>query len=348
MTVAGNSVLAGRRGARGRFCDHRRVSPVPASRRQVLALSGRLAALGGVVLLGGCRLRLEDDAPPVPFVPRRSIPDEALLVAARRRAVELAALAAAVPGQGEVAARHLVQAETLLQVLRAGGVPDSRSAPTVTTAAATTPAAGPTASAAVPTGTPARPTGAAPGSTPRGGDRAALAHSEAAADLTGWVGAVAQRTVLVAVAVHDTATAALLGSGVVWPAADPLPVEVATELVAGTRAAAYGVEVAAARLPAAARRPLLDTLGTLRARERRLAAIAGPAGPVARAVPPGLDPQSLVRTVLGVLVEQGLRPVEVLPEGSRAAIEVARLQSEAVLLAAVNGVPVPALPGLVR
>lgn len=116
-------------------------------RRTVLRAAG-LAGLSAVAGIGlaGCGIRLEDDAPTIPFVSRQPIPDEALLVAAYRRATALAGVAGratGVPLAPEVTQRHTRQAQVLRAILETGQVPERIiSGPPGSTATATS---GPTA-----------------------------------------------------------------------------------------------------------------------------------------------------------------------------------------------------------
>lgn len=298
------------------------------SRREVGRVLG-LLGLGSAAALAGCGLRLEDDAPTIPFVPRRTIPDEALLIAARRRADALARLAAQVPGAAEAAARHTRQVDVLDAILHAGGVPADLVVPTTSATAS-----GSRASSSAVTTAPAPVT------------PADLGAREAALPADGLTSGTTQRTLLASIAAHDSATAAALGVPVAWPAGDPLPAPAADSLLGSTRAAAYGIEVAAARTPAGARAELLQALAELRGREAALAALSTTPAPAGYALPSGLSPQALVTHVLGVLVDQGLAPLTHVPAGSRAVVEVIRLLADAVALAARHGVPPTPFPGL--
>ena len=210
-------------------------------------------------LLGGCRLRLEDDAPAVPFLPRRSIPDEALLLQTHREVRDLAVMAAAVSAAPTLAAQHERQAQVLRSILSTGGVPasviDATPAPTSTTVSGS---AAPTA--------PATSTGVA---TP-----AALAAAEAQAvtpaALTALSSAVAQRPLLVAISAQRAAAAALLGAAPSWPSGLALPADAAA---GGARTDPPGRIRRPGRRgthPASGRAPYLDLLGTLQRREAAL------------------------------------------------------------------------------
>ncbi len=62
------------------------------SRRTVLRAGSRLAAVAATAALGGCGIRLQDDAPNLPLLQRRSIPDEAALIDEFHRATSLTRL----------------------------------------------------------------------------------------------------------------------------------------------------------------------------------------------------------------------------------------------------------------
>ncbi len=295
------------------------------------------AAVGAAALLGGCRLRLEDDAPPVPFIPRKSIDDEALLLEGYRQAQALAAMAAAIPGSAlarTLAAHHDRQAAVLRTILSNGGVPASVIEPT-------------------PTGSPTSSTAGSSAPT-----IAALAAAEAKAlapdALDQLSQAVAQRPLLTAVTAHRASAAALLGAAPSWPSSPALPSEAAPAALEPTQEAVYATEVAAARVPAADRAPFLELLGILQRRADRLRS-AAPAeadgGALAYQLPFPVtsvdDARRLVRSVLDGLVTHGLDPLASLPVGSPAVTEVARLQAEAAVLRQQWGGALTPFPGLV-
>jgi hypothetical protein len=315
----------------------------------------RAAGLGvaGVVavgLLGGCRLRLEDDAPSVPFLPRKSIPDEALLIQTHREVRDLAAMAAGVTGleaARALAVHHERQAQVLRSILTAGGVPAS------VIDAAPQPSSADTPASATGTAVPApSPTGPAPVLA------AALAAAEAQAvtpaALTALAQAEAQRQLLASISAHRAAAASMLGGVLAWPSGAMLPSDAAAAASEPTRQAVYAVQVAAARLPADGRAPYLDLLAALQRRESSVAPGGGPQGgeaPIGYALPfPVTNPDDagkLVRTVLDALVARGLDPLTLLPAGSPAVAEVVRLQAEAAVLRLPWGGALVPFPGLV-
>lgn len=331
------------------------------SRRLVLrgALTG--AAVAGASMLAGCRVRLEDDAPAVPFLERAAIPDEAVLIQTYREALDLAALAARVPGPlaAEVAPQHQRQAAVVLEILTAGGVPSAAIAPPASTPSTTT---GPPAppSAAVTPG-PARapstaPT-APPTAAPPAADPAALAAAElqalAPSALTTLAATVAHRTLFTAVTAHRAATASLFGATPAWPAAPALPATVGARTLDAARTARYAVQVAAAHLAGAQRELALGAIATL---DRRVADLTKAASGVATPPPLGYrlpfpvanadDAVRLLATALGALVAGGLQSAADLPLAAPAYVELVRLHTEAVLLARPWGVALTAFPGL--
>lgn len=316
-------------------------NPGSPSRRAVVRAGLGAGGLAAVALLGGCRLRLEDDAPPVPFIPRKSINDEALLIEGYRQARELAALAAAVPGSElahALAGHHDRQAVVLRGVLSNGGVPSAVVEPTSTATASPTPATPASAST--------KPSSASLAATE------SLAVVPAA--LSQLAGAVANRPLLTAITAHRACAATLLGAPPTWPDRVALPVEVAPAALEPTHEAVYATEVAAARVPPAERSPFLGLLDILHRRAGQLRAAAGAQAnggslayrlPFAVATPD--DARRLVLTVLDALVARGLDPLGVLPVGAPAVTEVARLQAEAAVLRQQWGGALTPFPGLV-
>ncbi|MGV1009008.1 MAG: hypothetical protein ACOYBY_10435 [Dermatophilaceae bacterium] len=310
------------------------------SRRAVLRAGLGLAGVGTAALLGGCRLRLEDDAPAVPFVPRKSIDDEALLVEGYRQTRELAALAASVSGSElarSMAAAHDRQAQVLRAILTEGGVPASVIEP---------PPADTTSSPST-----------APSASPPAATAATLAAAQAAAAspeaLGQLAGAVAQRPLLTAVTAHRASAATLLGAGPHWPDGPALPPDAAASALEPTREALYATEVAAARVSTAARAAYLPLLATLQRRAAQLRSAAGAQaddGAVAYRLPFAVtspdDAHRLVGTALDGLVAHGLDPLSLVPAGSASVAEVARLQAEAAVLRHQWGGPLTAFPGL--
>ncbi len=240
----------------------------------------RLVLLGagvgvGAGLLAGCGVRLEDDAPNLPGLPRRApLPAEKALLALLSDTRGLARTAAAAPASVAPAARlallHGEQARVLAGALRGGGVPaaDVRAA---------RPAATPTAAS------PARVT------------RADLARAEAAAPgrggpLTARVAPEMLPTVLALLAQRATA-AAELGAPVAWAGVGagapgvsgssegPAVAAAATPFVTATRAAVYGFEVAAAQASGDLRRRARSALAALKDLLADQVALAGDAAP---------------------------------------------------------------------
>lgn len=310
------------------------------SRRTILRGGALVAIALPTATLTGCGIRLQDDAPPIPLLRRRSIPDEAALVTGVREATVLSQMAARVPGAPESVTRlggiHRVQADVLHSRLTAGGVPDHVIA---------TPTASPTPTAAVSAPPPATVA-----------DLAAAERQAATAAALAVVASAttANRVVLAAVTAQRLAAADELGGAATWPAADPLPVVSAATLLEATRSVAYAFEVIAAQLSGAARSAALATSAELAARQRELTAMAGVSAalePLGYALPfPASTPAAATRlatTVLTSLVALGLGPVTQLPRGSSAHTTLVRLQVQAQHLGRSWGVaPVP-FPGMV-
>lgn len=307
--------------------------------------------------LSGCGIRLEDDAPTIPFLSRQPIPDEALLVAAYRRAVELSAVAARaseVPLGAEVAQRHTRQAQVLRAILDAGQVPErviSGPAGAATGSPPLLPTAAPTAAptAGTTTGAATAPTGPAAVSADELGP---TARGMADASIAAAGAYVTHRALGVAIAAHDGATANILGAPPAWPAGDPLPASVATPLLEVTRASGYALQVAASHLLDTERTRLRATIVALSRREATLAAGLSPAPLPALGyrlpfpVTTPAEARRLVIAILSNLIDRGLDGIERIPAGSSALIEVVRLEAEAVSLAAGHGVSWPTMPGL--
>jgi hypothetical protein len=323
-------------------CDGIPAAGMP-SRRVVVRAVGALAVVG---VLGGCRIRLQDDAPDLPFLQRVSIPDEALLVAAYRRAAALGDLAAATAGLPlgpEITTHHRRQATVLLGILTDGGVPGEVLGPTPTaTATASRPA------------TSAAPTSAAAVTAVTAADLAGHEASAVTADaLTALTGAATRRTLLASVTAYSGAAATLLGSPAPWPTSQPLPPEVAATLLDATRAVTYAAQVAAAQVAGDQRQPVLATLTELARRETALAAVAGAAAhpaPLGYRLPFAVStPEAasrLLTTAFSALVAGGLATVDSLPPGSRAVGEAVRLHAQAVALGHGWGVALTAFPGM--
>lgn len=248
--------------------------------RRALLLGGGAALLA---LAGGCGIRLEDDAPALPLLPTRTpVPAEDLLVALGRDTDALARRAAALtsPTAAALAVLHRRQHAVLRAALAGAGVPVERlDAPPTPSGTATA-----TSSA---TGSPAPTSSATPTETPA--DRAALAAAEAAAAAgAARFGAVAPDLRGVVAAVHAqrwAAASVLTGRGPTVPG-DPVSGSGVRDLAERTEAAAYLLEVVAARSRAAQRERAERTLAVLRAtRADQGAAGDAPPAVLGRALP---------------------------------------------------------------
>ena len=241
--------------------------PEPAPPRR--PVGRRTVVLGGLgaLSLGGCGIRLESDAPTLPFLATRTpIPAETELLALTARCATLAASARAAGTNallGALTTIHERQHEVLVTALRARSVPDELMAD-------------PTAS-----GSPASPSPTGSVAT------AALAVSEAA-DLTrrpalSGVDEALRPTVCALLAQRYAAATLLGGPAPAEPAggSDPqwaVPAE-AAPLLDASRSATYGFEVVAAQSGGAARTLARSTLGVLAALTQEQAASLGTAAP---------------------------------------------------------------------
>jgi hypothetical protein len=321
------------------------VAGSPLSRRRML----RLASVGTVVAVlasAGCDIRLEDDAPNLPLLHRKSVPDEALLVEVTRATGILGQLAGRVPDPSATVARlagaHQTQSTVLRGRLVAAGVPqhviDEPSATATSTSTAT-----PTSTAAV--SAPPRATVA---------DLTAAEAAAVAALLPRLATVTApNRPVLVSVAAACVAAVEELGATVTWPAVDPLPPAVATALLDDTRAAGYAMQVVAAQTSGAQRDQALATHTALGTREAQLLAAAGagaPPAPLGYALPFPVtgapDAARLATQVLTTLVAGSLAPLSALPEGSTAVVPLVDLLAGAVRMGSAWGVAATPFPGL--
>jgi len=319
-----------------------------ASRQIVLRRRGLLLAAAATAALAGCSIRLEDDAPSLPLLKRKSMPDEKELIAGFTLATSLTQMAGRIPGApalvSQLSGIHDAQAKVLHDLLTRGGVPEH-----VIESATTTATSGTSSSSRTPTAAVSAP----PPATVQ-----ALAAAEVTALAPGSLSLVAgattaNRTLLTAIAAQRALAGGLLGSTVTWPATDPLPPAAAGGLLDATRPVAYAFEIIAAQLGADARPVALGTLTTLRARERELVTMAGTSAapePLGYALPFAVTTPELARRLAGVvlpeLVVRGLDPVSGLPAASSAVTTVVRLQAQAQSLAHQWGVPMVPFPGM--
>lgn len=316
--------------------------PLHLTRRDLLRVTS-LVALPPVLATAACDVRLEDDAPALPLLQRKSVPDEAVLIAAVRRTTALGQLAGRVPDPTaavtQLGALHRTQAEVLRGRLTAAGVPNH----VIDDPTTSNPSPSPTPTLAV--------------SAPPGAVEADLAGAEAAAAAALLPAlaptTLANRAVLVSVAAACAAATEQLDTPVTWPSTDPLPAAAALPLLENTRAAAYALVVVAAQSSGDQRTRALTTHTQLSAREAELVALAGasaPPAPLGYALPfPVTDAEAagrLATQTLTTLVAGGLGPLSQLPAGSTAVVPLVRLLVAAAAVARPWGVaPVP-FPGL--
>lgn len=254
------------------------VQPVaPRVRRRVLLASGIAA---GLVTLAGCGIRLQDNAPDVPLLPRRTpVPEEQALLDLLANTRTLTSVTAEWrTGQGAVlgvalTAIHRTQSDVLAAILRAAQVPEGLVSPTVTTttgppASSSTSATGPATPSPPPTPTPT-PTAVAPvtASQVSALERTPL---EDAALLAGSAG-VMRPTVAATLAQRYAATV-LTGGRIPTVASGPArsrwAATTANAVIEATRSASYGFQVVTAQSQGAQRALGAAALTELAALER--------------------------------------------------------------------------------
>jgi hypothetical protein len=278
------------------------------------------AAAALVLPAGGCGIRLEEDAPHVPFVPTRTpVPAEDELVALTLDTRSLADAAAALPGPlaADLATLHRHQHAVLRTALAQLGVPadelDRTAAPSPTASTST----GTSAPEPSPSSPPPSPSSTA---SPRPDGRLALARDEgAAAASAGSLADVAVdlRATVAALHAQRYAAAALLSGRVPTVPRDPVDGADVAALASLTAAAIFLMEVVAARSEGRQRTLAGTTLEALRdLRTDQLAGGATPdealGHPLPFPVDSPVDAARLARTVLGTLRSgsgQHLEPV---------------------------------------
>lgn len=317
-------------------------------------------ATGSAILLSGCGIRLEEDAPHVPLIPERTpIPQEANLVALLHH---MQSLRAAVPA--EYAAGLARQVEVLDSALRQGGVPADilaaptpseidRTAPSSTTSASAGSSSTSTTPGASGSGSPSTRATTTDPTKPDPVGLALVASSAAQEVLPG--AAPALRPTLAAMTVSWDLLRQTLDSNATQMALHPgrLPLAAALTLLAAAREAVYGIEVAAARSGGATRKRAIASLQTVRGwvsvLEGQLADSA-PATPSAYTLPLSVSDDSTARRLIrhltaGLVTACGAT----LPEGTadpKTALASAGWLWESAALDAEWGAPWSAFPGL--
>ena len=317
-------------------------------------------ATGSAILLSGCGIRLEEDAPHVPLIPERTpIPQEANLVALLHH---MQSLRAAVPA--EYAAGLARQVEVLDSALRQGGVPaDLLAAPTPSEIDPTAPSSGTSASAgssststtpgASGSGSPSTSATTTDPAKPDAVGLALVASSAAQEVLPGAASAL--RPTLAAMTVSWDLLRQSLDSNATEMALHPgkLPQAAALTLLSAAREAVYGLEVAAARSGGATRKRAIASLQTVRGRVSALEGQLGdsaPATPSAYTLPLSVSDDSTARRLIrhltaGLVTACGAT----LPEGTadpKTALASAGWLWESAALDAEWGAPWSAFPGL--
>ena len=302
-----------------------------------------------------CGVRLESDAPDLPLLPRQKAADEDLLLSLLRSAQvvrELASLPVASGSPGPTVAwlaREAIAATTHVSEVRAALAAARVPSSSFTDTAATSP---PSATAA------GRPGTTYPATTVTdavAGAQAGLVttHTAAVGSSSAVTASAANRPFVAAMLVHHAVSAVHLGVRVGWPATT-LPAPAAAVALDQVRAVRYGAQVAAAHLAGDARARVVALVDKAGREEERLQDWAGTA---ARPAPPGYTlpfavhsattADRLVRTLLGALVSDCLRPLAAVDDGSGvpAAAETA---ARWVGLALPWGASLAPLPGLQR
>lgn len=317
-------------------------------------------ATGSAILLSGCGIRLEEDAPHVPLIPERTpIPQEANLVALLHH---MQSLRAAVPA--EYAAGLARQVEVLDSALRQGGVPADllaaptpseidRTAPSSTTSASAGSSSTSTTPGASGSGSPSTSATTTDPAKPDAVGLALVASSAAQEVLPGAASAL--RPTLAAMTVSWDLLRQSLDSNATQMALHPgkLPQAAALTLLSAAREAVYGLEVAAARSGGATRKRAIASLQTVRGRVSVLEGQLGdsaPATPSAYTLPLSVSDDSTARRLIrhltaGLVTACGAT----LPEGTadpKTALASAGWLWESAALEAEWGAPWSAFPGL--
>ena len=319
------------------------------------------AVVGAVVLpVGACGIRLEDDAPRVPFVPTRTpVPAEPELVALTRETAALAEAAAEVSGSlaADLETIHRRQHAVLRTTLVRQQVPaEDLDAPAPATATATpTPTITATATGS---GTPSPSGGASasPSTTTVQAGRAGLAEagaaSAAAAGTYAVVGTDLRATVSALHAQRYAAATLLTGRQPTVPR-DPVSGSHVSALAAQTSGAIFLMEVVAARSDGKQRARADATLEALR--DLRTDQLAGGARvdealghPLPFPVEDAADAERLAREVLTTLragYGEHLEPL-VTAEGALGLAAITRWLGTVEVQAHRWGVPLMPFPGL--
>lgn len=317
-------------------------------------------ATGSAILLSGCGIRLEEDAPHVPLIPERTpIPQEANLVALLHH---MQSLRAAVPA--EYAAGLARQVEVLDSALRQAGVPADllaaptpseidRTAPSSTTSASAGSSSTSTTPGASGSGSPSTSATTTDPAKPDAVGLALVASSAAQEVLPGAASAL--RPTLAAMTVSWDLLRQSLDSNATQMALHPgkLPQAAALTLLSAAREAVYGLEVAAARSGGATRKRAIASLQTVRGRVSVLEGQLGdsaPATPSAYTLPLSVSDDSTARRLIrhltaGLVTACGAT----LPEGTadpKTALASAGWLWESAALDAEWGAPWSAFPGL--
>jgi hypothetical protein len=313
-----------------------RRGPLPTRRELLMAVA--LATVASP-LLAACDIRLQDDAPTLPLLQRKSVPDEAVLVDLVHRTASLAQATGRVANPNDAVSSlstlHQTQSDVIRSRLTVAGVPNH-----VIDGAVASSSTSATAAVSAPPATTTKDV--------------AAAENALVASVLGALPTVTapNRAIVASVVASCGAAVELLGAAVSWPTADPLPPAAAVPLLEGTRSAAYAFQVVAAQTSGSQQAAAVGTHTDLTARGTELAGMAGasaPPEPLGYALPfPVTAPDvaaKLANQVLTTLVAGGLAPLGTLPTGSTATTTLVRLLVGAQRLGRTWGVaPVP-FPG---
>lgn len=363
LTLTGRSI----RFVTAHACDHSLVSArrsprsLVVSRRVLLRTTIATGAAGVLAAVAGCGVRLQEDAPEIPFLTRQKSPDEDLLLAAYHRENALAAATALATSPDpaltdvlrQASNRHSEHSRVLRAILSTAGVPDHLIDPPAAATSATSPRPVGSLTPLTSTGTTSStPTVPAPVPTDVILGLASVASSSTVTDAIDT--ASTYRLQLASVAAHAGILAVVLGAP---QTVARLPGAAAARLLPPLRAAAYAVEVAIPRLPASDRVAAVTLLASLRARERVWVTAAGPSAPVALlgyTLPgPVTSPETAVTTVraaLGAMIADCFRPLD-LPLGATGELTpmvtaLVATQIDVLRHSLDWGMPLRAFPGL--
>lgn len=262
------------------------------STRRALGPSRRVVTAGvmgaGALVLAGCGIRLEDDAPRVPLVPTRSPIDGETALVTLLGAVRDAAAAPVdptAPLSPRLAPLHRRQATVLHDALRQRGVPAAELAPTPTSTPSGPSTAGPSASTTASGGASSSPAPTGASASPTPSPPSTLTAVESAVVAAGKGGEQAppdlRPTVVALLGLSHAALELTTGNAAPSPDAEPswTAPDGLVPLVESLHRSTYLLQVAAARGPAQARGDALDVIARIEDVTREVVVAAGSSAP---------------------------------------------------------------------